>query len=86
MIYLLAVSLFFLSIIITEESFISYDLKKEQKKGSGVILFPISGLPEYEGHDKSHGREHVAHGTRERRRCKLQAGIVEVLVNHWPAN
>jgi hypothetical protein len=42
-------------------------------------------IPENHGHHEGHGREDVAHGAREGRAGELQAGVVEVLVDHRPA-
>lgn len=41
-------------------------------------------IPENHGHDEGHGRKDVAHGAREGRPGELEAGVVEVLVYHWP--
>ena len=42
-------------------------------------------IPEDHGHHEGHGRKDVAHGAREGRAGELQAGVVEVLVDHRPA-
>jgi hypothetical protein len=45
----------------------------------------VENEPEDDSHDEGHGRQDVAHGAGEGRAGELQAGVVEVLVDHRSA-